>query len=695
MLQIYRELPSMVRRDFDYEVTVHQGEQSGKPAVYNHTMEFVVYGRSVGGDTNRRFAMFAFDGSGVRVDIRVKKNFRRYMVIPSVKNFRSEFCDGVISVYLDRPDYFCVRLDDDDNTIISIFADEIMNPLHIPDPADPNTIVIDGVLSPEDGIYHVEEDNKNIYLTPGSVLNARVLIKGNNCKVWGRGAAVVDPYENIYRLSIISGGTEGSGHNLFTIAGANCQVDGVTLIDARCFNYTITADNVVLKNAKAMSTMMTTDGVSVYSGSGARVEHCFLYVADNAMVFSATNTHYKDITIGNTCTAVFPQVTVKDTLLEDIHIFRSNDGIINNIYNGREPVDRVVRWKIKNMDTVDCTYARYFLQIGNMGVIDDKHVVLENISTGSFSGNGAPHKYFKSPYVLRMVNWDNKLFTENYRVDFHNVYIDGHPVTELEESKCIFEKNPKTKVNITCDGAYTPVKRNEIAVNYVAPNRIFVGQQQVTFEHDPLWQDDVLYISAEEILAAMNKTCDVEATEINGVKYTTLDALVECGAAVKAGKRRDFFEIIPAYNGENLFKEDQGEVSHWGEQVCYMVDLVTERDENGEIYYSCQRIRNRDAGMNRFITEAVKMYGAGSYKVSFSCRAQEKGSLRFGVSYDDWQYATGYCNSFDVSTEWQSVSFDIEVDEDMVRGQSVSFRVISGETLMPRFDAKDFRLTKI
>ena len=126
-----------------------------------------------------------------------------------------------------------------------------------------------------------------------------------------------------------------------------------------------------------------------------------------------------------------------------------------------------------------------------------------------------------------------------------------------------------------------------------------------------------------------------------------------------------------------------------------MVDLVTERDENGEIYYSCQRIRNRDAGMNRFITEAVKMYGAGSYKVSFSCRAQENGSLRFGVSYDDWQYATGYCNSFDVSTDWQNVSFDIEVDEDMVRGQSVSFRVISGETLMPRFDAKDFSLTKI
>ena len=694
MLQIYRELPAMVRRDFDYEVTVHQGEQSGKLAVYNHTMQFVLYGRSVGGDFDRRFAMFAFDGTGVRVDIRVKKNFRRYMVIPSVKNFRSEFKDGIISVYLDKPDYFCVRLDDDDKTIISVFADEIMNPLHIPDPADPNTIVIDGILSTEDGLYQIEEDNKNIYVTPGSVINARVHIKGKNCKVWGRGAAVVDPFENIYRFSIISGGTEGTGHKLCTIAGAGCQVDGLTLMDARSFNYAITADNVYLKNAKALSTMMTTDGISVYMGSGAKVEHCFLYVADNAMVFSATNTHYRDITIGNTCTAVFPQVTVKDTLLEDIHIFRSNDGIINNIYNGRQPIDRVVRWKIKNMDTIDCVCTRYFLQLGNMGVIDDKHVVIENVSTGSFIGNGAPHKYLKAPTFLRMVNWDNKLFTENYKIDFHNVYVDGHPVTELEEGKYVIEKNAKTTVNLTCDNSYTPVKRNEIAVNYVAPNRIYVGKRQVTFEHDPIWQDDVLYISADEILTAMHKDCQLKTVEIDGVNYTTLDALVESGAAVSAKKRRDFYEIIPAYNGENLFAEDRGEVSEWGEQVCYMIDLVTERDEDGKVYYSCQRIRNNAAGMNRFISKEVKMYGAGVYNISFACRGVEEGSLRFGYSYDDWQYVDGQKQSFAVTTDWQNYSFDIEVDEDMVRGQAVSFMVICDEKMMTRFDAKDFKLIK-
>lgn len=125
-----------------------------------------------------------------------------------------------------------------------------------------------------------------------------------------------------------------------------------------------------------------------------------------------------------------------------------------------------------------------------------------------------------------------------------------------------------------------------------------------------------------------------------------------------------------------------------------MVDLVTEQDENGETYYSCQRIRNNAAGMNRFITEAVKMYGAGKYSLSFSCRAVEDGNLRFGVSYDDWQYANGYKEVFDVTTQWQDYTFEIDVDEDMVRGQAVSFMVISGEKLMTRFDAKNFTLVK-
>ena len=88
------------------------------------------------------------------------------------------------------------------------------------------------------------------------------------------------------------------------------------------------------------------------------------------------------------------------------------------------------------------------------------------------------------------------------------------------------------------------------------------------------------------------------------------------------------------------------------------------------------------------------MYGAGKYSLSFSCRAVEDGNLRFGVSYDDWQYANGYKEVFDVTTQWQDYTFEIDVDEDMVRGQSVAFMIISGEKLMTRFDAKNFTLVK-
>ena len=71
-----------------------------------------------------------------------------------------------------------------------------------------------------------------------------------------------------------------------------------------------------------------------------------------------------------------------------------------------------------------------------------------------------------------------------------------------------------------------------------------------------------------------------------------------------------------------------------------------------------ENISKFSSGVNRFITEAVKMYGVGKYSLSFSCRAVEDGNLRFGVSYDDWQYANGYKEVFDVTTQWQDYTFD-------------------------------------
>ena len=143
-LVIYPELPEQIHRNYDYKVTVTQGTETHPIPVYNHVMEYEVSDRSIGGDLYRRFSQFAFSGKQVRIDIKVNRDFEYYSVFPSAKNFKTEYNGGTISVYLDKPDYFGIRLDDDDNSILSVFADLPEFPGDIPSKTDKNVIFIEG-----------------------------------------------------------------------------------------------------------------------------------------------------------------------------------------------------------------------------------------------------------------------------------------------------------------------------------------------------------------------------------------------------------------------------------------------------------------------------------------------------------------------------------------------------------------------
>ena len=61
-LDIYPEFPAKINRNYDYKVSVTQGSRTENLPVYNHTMEYHVDSRSIGGDLYRRFSTFAFSG---------------------------------------------------------------------------------------------------------------------------------------------------------------------------------------------------------------------------------------------------------------------------------------------------------------------------------------------------------------------------------------------------------------------------------------------------------------------------------------------------------------------------------------------------------------------------------------------------------------------------------------------------------
>ena len=229
----YPEFDTRIVRDYMYSVCVTQNDKTISLPVYNHTENSPVCRNPVDDarmDEFRRFSTFAFEGDRVRVDIRVNRDFNDYAVIPSAKNFKHEFHDGVISVFLDHPDYFAVRLDGKDHTILSVFADEPES--EIPTEGE-NTYIIKDWYEVEGGIWKITQPNTTIYVAPGAVLNARIHFLADNCKLIGRGA-IVDPVGDIYRYDAEK--LSGDGGVLFVMGASNTLIDGIHMLDSKAFN---------------------------------------------------------------------------------------------------------------------------------------------------------------------------------------------------------------------------------------------------------------------------------------------------------------------------------------------------------------------------------------------------------------------------------------------------------------------------
>ncbi|MGN1047373.1 MAG: dockerin type I domain-containing protein [Eubacteriales bacterium] len=685
MLVIYPEFPEEIRRNYDYDVSVTMDDRTEALPVYNHVVESNV-ARRAGADMYRRFSMFAFDGHPVRVDIRVKRDFTSYTVFPSAKNFRSDFNDGVISVYLDKPDYFGIQLDDDQNTIISIFADYPESAEELPDMDDPQLLYIDGWYETESGILNITTPYTTVYIAPGAVLNARVKISANYCRVIGRGA-IVDPFENIYEYDIQVGGTEGAGYKLLTIGGKGGLLDGPVLLDARCFNITYGGSDHTIRNMKALSAMMTTDGITA-SGSNSVIEHCWFYVGDNGIVLSpANNCVFRDIAVGTTCSAIFPQSSPKNVLLEDIYVFRSDDGIITNVYNGgtsKPPEDRadlglditIRRLSAVELPALDSKWSSsgsmHIFRGANTGTLE-KTLRLEDVSVSGV-------------LMSRMIHFRNSTsdkYTDGYTVNIKNLYINGTKIEDVSEVS-VEGTTTNNSVALTNDSFYIPVTRNEKVVNYTAPNKVYVGSRQIIFNTLPTRVGGALMMPTKEICAALRGTCDITS------EFVSVDELFMAGLISGAQERNGVLYLTPSYNGENLLLPDSGEISYFAEATCYDLDLVVTEDSDGYIY-NVLNIDTVGAGISRQVLDEVRMYGTGKYKFTFKAKASEAGKLRVHLQRE----GATLTNSLDVGTEWVEYSFVFNVDDAMLAASRCVLIINGNTTVLGSFAVRDMSFVKV
>ena len=666
-------------------MTVHQGDKSGKIPVYNHTMEYRLTDRAIGGDNYRRFATFAFSGEQVRVDIKVTRDFESYSVIPSAKNFKSEFKDGVISVYLDKPDYFMIRLDNDVNSLLAVAADYPEYPGDVPSKDGANVYYVEGWVEPEQGLLKLDEPGTTLYIAPGSVLNARCKVTGAFSQVLGRGA-IVDPYENIREYDGRVAGSEGSGWNMLSMTGVNSKFDGPFLLDARCFNLAINASNVEVYNYKALSTMMTTDGISLFGGKNHYIEQCINYTGDNSFVYSVEGSHIKDCITGTTCAILFPQGNSKDVTFENLYVIRADDGFINNRYNpGEGEMNHSA--KLINCDAMDCVNLPHFFQGRGMGM-EEKPFTFDGISLPALSNVSNPHTNSLKGNAYRLIeiiNGDGYIETGNYILDFNNLYIDGELIEDAFLLNNQGDPGDHFELSLSADGKYTPVKCNTHRVNYKAELQVYVGARQINFADDIVVEGGKYYLPAAEMLKALRSDKKVETKNIGGIEYAEASQFVSVKAAddleIADGDIR-FTAITPRSN--ILFPED-GEISQYADSGAWMVDLVYAIEDGEETFYMYARNNQYGGGLSRDITEEIQTYGEGTYTLSYMIRSEDPASVSFTINYDTTE-KLGYLRNTEIiplDNDWKMVTATFDVTEDILENACWYGFCISGKSDSP------------
>ena len=601
-LVVYPEYPEQIERDYAYAVRVVQGDEKRMLPVYNHCEKSILLGRTRGGDVNRRFCEFAFSGDPVRVDIRVTEDVRCYKVFPSRLRLKSTFAGGVISVWLDRPASFGIQLNDYDKTILSVFADAPEDLASVPAKGTPGVLYVDRWLDApgRDGVIVTGNDVKEIYIAPGAVLNARLKVRGAGTRIHGRGM-VLDPLSDVFRYDQ----TQNTARGLVAVSAPDVTMEDIKLVDARTFNYCSWAKNTTYRNVRALASMMCSDGITC-GGTGLRVEGAWLYVGDNALVISgARDAVLRDVAIGTSCAAIFPQSDNYNVRLENIDAFRADDGLINNMYNGalrrnnkwsemngglqkREPgpqdlTHRTQQFHITNLSAVDCTlFSRFFLG-QNMGT-KPKTFAFDNLMIPHATGKSDWRAIGQTNGVSVVVrnNLSKWLVTSNYTMTVTNLWLGGQRTAAFPPGAIAGSAGEISVSVATTDNAAAVVPAaDRHVVNWTCPYKVWIGH---SLQRD--WR------------------------------------LID----VKGRTERHLAESDP---GANLVAESGKVRSLWQRVPSWLVKFVaTERDEKGAILYRLVQCE-RSAGMQAVLTDAFLRRGNGTYRFAFDVKA--KSEAPFGL----------------------------------------------------------------
>ncbi len=644
-LDIYPEFPEQIIRDYTYSVSVVKtNDESTKTQipVYNHTMNSPQSANYDDADGYRRFATFAFCGTQVRVDIKVNTDFTEYTVMPSEKNFKSEFNSetGIISVYLDKPEYFLIRLDGKDSTVLSVMVDAVdFKGERYAASSDSKITKIESWQDAEtaDGVLNITGYNQVVYIAPGAVLNARLSVSGRNVKLCGRGA-VLDPYSDIFEYDINASPDKW----IIRLDSDNILVDGIHMLDSREFNIGTSKHNTVIKNIKIFSSVISSDGIGLTAtdATNNKIEHCFVYCGDNALVFSAKDFVCRDITVGTTCSVLYPQGS-PEGIFEGMHVFRadaSNSGLFRNIYND-EKNQQTMNITVNDLYAVDCTRLSGLFYGEKMGTAN-KTVTFNNVQIRT-----------EATAIIKVGYKD--IDTSNYNITINGLIINGERITTWSDTYTSFYSGSVNTVNFNTDTSTGISTVNTSTESYAATDKVYIGNRQVFLGAPVINNAGVYKLPYEQLCKELNVMSTVETEIIDGVLYVASNKLVAAGMALYVEVKDDRVYIIPKPSN-NILKPDTEKVSNFTEAWASTSDLITNHNRADAEYISTRDGVVSGIGIARIINEEVQKYGKGKYILTFYA----KQLLTETGSYENLSVALRHGSTDVVSTVYNNLNAD-------------------------------------
>lgn len=715
----YPEYPEQyLSRDYAYSVSVTQGANSIDIPVYNAARQYDNFRNAAKGDYYRRFCEFAFSGDPVTVKVCVNIDMTCCEVLPSAKDFPSTINGNEISITLTKPDNVVVRLNDDINTVLTIFAEAPENAADIPTKGAENVIYcdagIDNITGGEiiDGEITMTE-GQTLYIAPGALVRARLIITGSNTTVTGKGA-LIDPettrvkYQDkgSYMLKV----TADSSKN----AVSNLKVTGIKLLDSRSFNIVLkNVKDSVISDVKVFSNQVSTDGISLFNYvQNVTVQDSYFYVNDNVFVFGGwgqSNNTFKNLTIGSGYALIFPQGICNSITFEDLYVFHirafykstmaiSNASTVQNIY-------------AKNIYASDVQDLKSFINCVNQNSAA-KTVTFENVALPA-----------KGDRTITFGSTAGETYpTSNYTFIIKNLWFGTEQLTSLstdyiQYADFVFDEasDPDAATagwSTMTDAANTAEKiyigscllDNFAALPQKVGDTMYVDAlgvlknlgYKVNFADDGSFTFEdkyTLYTATPNELTAYKNSLEKQLTNpfvyVNGELMMPITAFGDLGLTkCNYDETEKAVQIKNVSYGENLLINsdfEDGATFEWG---TFEFAELRESDNaySGEksmsiapCIWSSGSVNNNDYGMVQYVKDIMDKNGAGKYHLEAMVKLNTDydrlevtdNTVRMGFTPGATYFTTSKDTTlgrtlhdvFEISGEWQKIEFDIDITD--------------------------------